>query len=124
MERLNKIFADWAKEDKTELKSEKVQLGLIDDIKKDLSNAEKDIKSFIKDREQIIKFTDKAIKNGNAYVTAALKLNDNLQNFEKAAKDLGLNANDQTEFKNAKSFLNKYDVGATKSIISEYKSLR
>jgi len=124
MERLNKIFADWAKEDKTELKSEKVQLGLIDDIKKDLNNAEKDIKSFIKDREQIIKFTDKAIKNGNAYVTSALKLNDNLQNFEKAAKDLGLNANDQTEFKNAKSFLNKYDVGATKSIISEYKSLR
>jgi len=125
MERLNKIFAEWAKDDKrTELASEKVQLGLIDDIKKDLSNAEKDIKSFIKDREQIIKFTDKAIKNGNAYVTAALKLNDNLQNFEKAAKDLGLNANEQTEFKNAKSFLNKYDVGATKSIIAEYKSLR
>lgn len=108
----------------TKLASERVELGLIDDIKKDLSNAEKDIKSFIKDREQIIKFTDKAIKNGNAYVTAALKLNANLQNYEKAAKDLGLNANDQTEFKNAKNFLNKYDVGATKSIIAEYKTLR
>ncbi len=43
MERLNKIFANWAKDDKkTELASEKVELGLIDDIKKDLSNAELD----------------------------------------------------------------------------------
>ena len=121
---INTILSRLGKAEKTELKSEKVELGLIDDIKKDLSNAEKDIKSFINDREQIIKSTSKAIKNGNAYVSSALKLNDNLKNFEKAAKDLGLNANEQTEFKNAKSFLNRYDIGATKSIIAEYKTLK
>ena len=109
---------------KTELASEKVELSLIDDIKKDLGNAEKDIKSFIKDREQIIKSTSKAIKNGNAYVASALKLNDNLESFEKAAKELGLNANEQTEFKNAKSFLSRYDIGDTKSIIAQYKTLK
>ena len=49
MERLNKIFADWAKEDKkTELASQKVELGIIDDIAslkketlKDLANQTK-----------------------------------------------------------------------------------
>ena len=41
MERLNKIFADWAKEDKkTELASEKVELGLIDDLDKALQQGE------------------------------------------------------------------------------------
>ena len=121
---LNKVFSKLAKAEKTELASEKVELGLIDDMKKDLSNAEKDVKSFLNDRQQIIKFTDKAIKNGNAYVSAALKLNKNLENFEKAAKDLGLNPNEQAEFKNAKSFLNRYDIGATKSIIADYKTLK
>ena len=45
MERLNKIFAEWAKQDKkTELASEKVELGLIDEFKA-LKNASKNFKN-------------------------------------------------------------------------------
>ena len=41
MERLNKIFAEWAKEDNfTKLASQKVELGLIDDLDKALQQGE------------------------------------------------------------------------------------
>ena len=40
MERLNKIFAEWAKQDKkTELASQKVELGLVDDLDKNATQA-------------------------------------------------------------------------------------
>ncbi len=83
MERLNKIFAEWAKEDKkTELASEKVELGLLDDIKKDMKAANQGAM--------------KAIDLANAAKKPAeqsLKLNKELfkklTKAEKMAKDLG-----------------------------------
>jgi hypothetical protein len=51
MERLNKIFAEWAKQDKqTELASQKVELGLVDDLNKALENSDSLIKDIQVDK--------------------------------------------------------------------------
>ena len=66
MERLNKIFADWAKEDKkTELASEKIELGLVDDLNKALENSDSLIKDIQIDNKRIVemeKFKNKKLK--------------------------------------------------------------
>ena len=63
MERLNKIFADWAKEDKkTELASQKVELGLVDDL---LAQT-KESKTILNDIENFGKQVEKKIEEVNA----------------------------------------------------------
>jgi len=75
MERLNKIFAEWAKQDKkTELASEKVELGLIDDLNKALDSS-----------EQIID----RLKEGNALIKRDKGF---LEKDEKEAQKLNANA--------------------------------
>ena len=66
MERLNKIFAEWAKEDKkTELASEKVELGLVDDLDKNATQANDILKQLdplvkeITNTKKLISKTDK-----------------------------------------------------------------
>jgi len=108
MERLNKIFADWAKQDKTELKSEKVELGLADDLKKlnsSISKIENDLRQKAKkgfelveaqkelnqNKQQISKDLLSDIQKGNK---SYKELDTLLQKTFKTAKDLGLDAND------------------------------
>mgnify|MGYP001198075421 CR=1 FL=1 len=82
MERLNKIFAEWAKQDKrTELASQKVELGLIDDLNKALDSSEQIIdrlkegnalikrdKGFLeKDEKESVKLFNKAQKAADIY---------------------------------------------------------
>ena len=80
MERLNKIFADWAKEDKRmELASQKVELGLIDDLNKALDNSEEVI-GRLKEGNSLIKrdegFLEKDKKEGDKLYATAKKAAD------------------------------------------------
>ena len=99
MERLNKIFADWAKEDKTELASEKIELGLVQDIQKTIDNA----KQKIKDVAAAQKRYDAALKEVESAESKALDVREEgVDVFQRggairedamdAAKDLGLDA--------------------------------
>ena len=99
MERLNKIFADWAKDDKTELASEKIELGLVQDIQKTIDNA----KQKIKDVAAAQKRYDAALKEVESAESKALDVREEgVDVFQRggairedamdAAKDLGLDA--------------------------------
>lgn len=108
MERLNKIFADWAKEDKkTELASEKVELGLVDDLNKALENSdalvndikvdnkrildlEKSINGYLKERSKLIANEDKA---ADKFFDAEKKLAETKQKYNEATNVLELNKN-------------------------------
>lgn len=87
---LNKVFSKLAKEEKTELNSEKVELALIDDLRKAYDRSLSDIKRL----EDVIKDLKKAQQNGSSALTGMnisfeKFLNLNLKG-EKAAKELGL----------------------------------
>jgi len=83
MERLNKIFAEWAKQDKrTELASEKVELGIIDDVDKLANEASKDYKKAFSAKEKASALMSSSLKKNR---DAMLKL----EKAEKVAKDLG-----------------------------------
>ena len=106
MERLNKIFADWAKEDKkTELASEKVELGLVDDLNKALENSdalvndikvdnkrildlEKSINGYLKERSKLVANEDKA---ADKFFDAEKKLSEAKQKYNEATNVLQLN---------------------------------
>ena len=80
MERLNKIFAEWAKQDKkTELASQKVELGLIDDLNKALDSSQDVIKN-MKEQNILIKrsegFLEKDKKEGDKLYATAKKAAD------------------------------------------------
>jgi len=106
MERLNKIFAEWAKDDKkTELASEKVELS----IKGDFDSAFAAGFRFMQQAE-------KEIKEVNKTYLAAQREFENVEGaynkFQKAAKDLGIDIPKEYVSKNK-------DV---KSYIKEIKS--
>lgn len=106
MERLNKIFAEWAKEDKkTELASEKVELGLVDDLNKALENSdalvndikvdnkrildlEKSINGYLKERSKLVANEDKA---ADKFFDAEKKLSEAKQKYNEATNVLQLN---------------------------------
>ena len=106
MERLNKIFAEWAKEDKkTELASQKVELGLVDDLNKALENSdalvndikvdnkrildlEKSINGYLKERSKLVANEDKA---ADKFFDAEKKLSEAKQKYNEATNVLQLN---------------------------------
>jgi len=107
MERLNKIFAEWAKDDKrTELKSEKVELASIADLKKALGAAQK---SFLnKYRKARSNFDDSRRDLVNAIDELESRnsvLEKRINEFSKAAKDLGLNPNSVKEYSESETVL-------------------
>ena len=96
---LNKIFSKLAKEEKTELKSEKVELGLVQDIQKVITNA----KAKIKDVAAAQKRYNAALKEVEEAESKALDVREEgVDVFQRggairedaldAAKDLGLDA--------------------------------
>ena len=111
MERLNKIFAEWAKEDKrTELKSEKVELTVVGDIAKavkSMSAAEKSVETIESQAKKAEDKHEKALLKAYANsLDDQDNLNDKLRKLQsvqaeskkalesadKAAKGLGLSA--------------------------------
>jgi len=88
MERLNKIFAEWAKQDKkTELASEKVELGLIDDLNKALDSSEDVIENM---KEQNI-----LIKRNEGFLEKDKKASQKLYATAKKAADVFFKLEDQ-----------------------------
>ncbi len=120
MERLNKIFAEWAKEDKkTELASEKVELGIVQDLNSayiqnnsTLDTADKVIDSAIK-VNKAIKSVTKDAQYYNKYsgivrqdINTSIKYIESLLiKAEKSAKDLGLDIKNVEDYKKAKKGL-------------------
>ena len=114
---LNKLV----RENKTELKAEKIELGAIDDLKKELSNSDK----ILKDMSKLAKEKDGVVSNIKSLVKQNDKLaskgksiesqgSENLRNLglirekiEKQAKELGLNANDIPQYKESIKMIEK-----------------
>ena len=109
MERLNKIFADWAKEDKkTELASQKVELALADNYEKAVKKYSQEYSNFAKQVDNAyvsIREIEKAIREAKsntgqlAKIAQTLrKLDDNvvsesdkvIKKIKSAEKDLGI----------------------------------
>ena len=109
---LNKLI----KENKTELKAEKIELGLVDDIEKSVKSYEQDSKkldsamdswynkiaSVNKDFPSISKLYTSFDKNVKS-------LKSDLDNLTKQAKELGINVNDIPAYKNANAAINRSD---------------
>ena len=103
---LNKVFSKLAKEDKkTELKSEKVQLGLVDDLKKQKKKIDGLGKKFNK---SIDNFNNSLAMARKDYAPVQKEYKNFLNEVEKydaqgrkylsAIKELGLNPKDQREY--------------------------
>jgi hypothetical protein len=134
MERLNKIFADWAKEDKkTELASEKVELGIIDDIAslkketlKDLANANK-AEAAVKKAVSAVKDKSQFWLNNKKFAANLEKRANGLMNkYEKAAKELGLDVKNSPASKEFYDILDLSDQinDNIESILTEIKSIK
>jgi type I site-specific restriction-modification system R (restriction) subunit len=112
---LNKVFSKLAKEEKTELASEKVELANIKELQSIL-------KSLDSKEDKMLKLSNKWIdlkrelKSENDKYTAELeKAIKSLNEFKNKAKELGLNANDVKQVKDLSDFVN-YAQGTVKDI--------
>lgn len=127
MERLNKIFADWAKDDKkTELASEKVELTVVGDITKAVKNmvaAEKSVetieaqakKAEKKHEDGLIKAYEKSLDDQDNLNDKLRKLQDvnkqsknALDSANKAAKGLGLSAKEIPGYTELEKLISEY----------------
>ena len=99
---LNKIFSKLAKEEKTELKSEKVELGLRQDAEKlntiyysKTDTANSNIKALSSEARAAMTNIDQALK-------AVSEMKSLVSKLEKAAKELGIDVNNMQELKSMK----------------------
>ena len=134
MERLNRIFAEWAKQDKkTELASQKVELGIIDDI----SKLKKESQKFLADsnksdaavQKAVAQIKDKAqfwMNNKKFAANLEKRANGLMDKYEKAAKELGLDVKNSPA---SKEFFDILDIGSQiddniQNIASSIKSIK
>ena len=131
MERLNKIFADWAKEDKkTELASEKVELNLVMDAKKIVkqanvefdkldkaeNNYQSAISKFEKIRDVFLEADAQTLGSKNRLKKVISEMDKIKNQFVKTGKDLGIDYKQIAEFKSLEMNLktaNAYEESAT-----------
>ena len=86
----NNIVQFLNSKDKVELSAQVVELALADDIKKGLSDAEKELASVIKFKQAAVKqITDAITANRQAGIKATSVLSD-IEKFEAQAKELGI----------------------------------
>ena len=116
---LNKVFS--MIQTKTELKSEKVELALVDDLKKlnnsylsDTDTANSKIKGLLSDARSIESKIESALKNVSKIKTAISKV-------EQSAKDLGIKSSNIKELETANVILK--DSNDYKQILSSLKKL-
>lgn len=118
---VNKIFSRLGKAQKTELKSEKIELALADDLKNIISDAKRII-SLQEDgvksgnrAEKEYKEVKKVISDAEGITRGAIRQAGNLKrdsdkifnSIEKAAKELGLDANKIKGYSEAINLTNK-----------------
>jgi len=114
---LNKIFSKLAKEEKTELAAQKVELNVSSDSIAIAKNIDKEISSFGKEvnkaekffvelkkmqeqESKIVSSLDKKEDNASKLYNSAIK---QMALFEKMAKDLGINANESKAYKDLRN---------------------
>lgn len=96
---IERIFETLSKE-KVELKSEKIELGLLDDIKNTSNKLKKMWESSLEIAvDGAAKLATKTSKSSKALNNEILALKKEIQEFEKKIKDLGVNINDVPNFK-------------------------
>ena len=130
---LNKIFSKLAKAEKTELKSEKVELGIIDDIgklkketQKFLSDANKSEAAVKKAVSQIKDKSQFWLNNKKFAANLEKRANGLMDKYEKAAKELGLDVKNSPASKEFNDILDLSDQinDNIQSIVSEIKSIK
>lgn len=90
MERLNKIFAEWAKEEKTELASEKVKLNIMQDFENALDSLIDGNSQGNRSKNEAKKIIDDSIRQYEMVEPRIGRAIKSSMELEKAAKDLGL----------------------------------
>jgi len=104
MERLNKIFADWAKDDKkTELASEKVELASTKDLDRKLKQLFAQQKKLDKINPAIEKLIEDQKSAKNMLDVFVRESESILSEFDKQAKDLGLSPDGVSQYKTLKN---------------------
>ena len=103
MERLNRIFAEWAKDEKrTELASERIELASIKDLDKKIKQIFTDQKKLDKINPAIEKLLKDQKDAKNQLAMHIKESQTQLDNFEKQAKELGLSPDGVSAFKSLK----------------------
>ena len=96
----------YEKLNKVELKSEKVELGLLDDIKNTSNKLKKMWETSLEIAvDGAAKLATKTSKSSKALNDEIFKLRNEIQEFEKRIKDLGINSNDVGNLKKFKKEL-------------------
>ena len=107
--------------DKLELKSEVVELGLADDMLKEISNANSEIKNYLKSAVSISSLASKAATDGSSYIKTAIKINKIMATMKSKASDLGVNPEDIKGYKEGQALLVRYDPSAVQSKVADFK---
>ena len=109
---LNKLV----RENKTELKAEKIELGLVDDIEKLVKSYEQDSKkldsamnSWYNKIDSVNKDFPKVSKLYTSFDKGIKSLKSDLDNLTKQAKELGIKVNDIPAYKNANAAIKRSD---------------
>jgi len=106
-----------------ELKSEVIELGLADDMLKEIANANSDIKNYLKSASSISSLASKAASDGSSYIQSAVKINKIMSTMKAKAKELGVKAEDIKGYKEAEDLLVRYDPSAVQSKVADFKKL-
>jgi hypothetical protein len=109
---------------KVELSEVQIDLAVIDDIKKSVDVAGKAVNSFLNAYKVISAQKDTAISNGETYYKTANELRNTLKQFEAKAKELGIDALENKDYKTASDLLVRYDIDAVFERVDGLRKLR
>jgi Na+/phosphate symporter len=109
---------------KLELSSQVVELGIADDILKEISNANIEIKNYLSSVVSIQSLSTKAIESGNEYIKYAINLDKMLDTLKIKATELGIKVDGVKGYKEATDLLVRYDPSAVQSKVADLKKLK
>ena len=115
-EQILSALNELVRENKTELKAEKIELGLVDDIEKLVKSYEQDSKkldsamnSWYNKIDSVNKDFPKVSKLYTSFDKGIKSLKSDLDNLTKQAKELGIKVNDIPAYKNANAAIKRSD---------------
>ena len=120
---MNKVFSKLAKEEKTELKSEKVELANIKElealVKKSRSVESEMVDNYIDAK----KLSQSGIQAAKKHLNNLKEIYSEAQKLKAQAQDLGLDISKVKEWRQANDFLNSNPTKATEILIKKMQSL-
>ena len=120
---MSRNITEFLNSKKVELSSNRIELGLAEDIAKEISNANSDIKNYLQSATSISTLASKAATSGDAYVKTAVKIDKIMTTMKVKATELGLKAEDIKGYKEAEDLLVRYDPSAVQSKVADFKKL-